>query len=52
MINMLFNTLLTITPHNTQKRRRRKERTAYGPFTTIFAVGHPPVLNNDRQGLT
>ena len=27
-----FNTLLTITPHNTQKRRRRKERTTYVPL--------------------
>ena len=27
MLNMLFNTLLKITPHNTQKRRTRKERT-------------------------
>ena len=27
MLNLLFNTLFTITPHNTQKRRRRKERT-------------------------
>ena len=28
MLNMLFNTLLKITPHNRQKRkRRRKERT-------------------------
>ena len=32
MLNLLFNTLLTITPHNTQKRRRRKERTTYGPL--------------------
>ena len=34
MLNMLFNTLLKITPHNTcnrQKTRRRKERTTYGP---------------------
>ena len=31
ILNMLFNTLLTITPHNTQKRRRRKQRTTYGP---------------------
>ena len=31
MLNLLFNTLLTITPHNTKKRRRRrKERTTYG----------------------
>ena len=26
MIHMLFNTLLKITPHNRQKRRKRKER--------------------------
>ena len=32
MLNMLFNTLLTITPHNTQKRSRRKERITYGPL--------------------
>ena len=32
MLNLLFNTLLTITTHNTQKRRGRKERTAYGPL--------------------
>ena len=25
MLTVLFNTLLKITPHNTQKRRRRKE---------------------------
>ena len=31
MLNMLLNTLLKITPHNTQKRRRRKERATYGP---------------------
>ena len=30
MLNLLFNSLLTIIPHNTQKRRR-KERTTYGP---------------------
>ena len=33
MLNLLFNTLLTISPHNTQKRRKRKERTTYGPLT-------------------
>ena len=32
MLNLLFNTLLTIKPHNKQKRRRRKERTTYGPL--------------------
>ena len=25
MLNLLFNTLLTITPHNTQKRREEKK---------------------------
>ena len=31
MLNVLFNTLLKITPQNTQKRIRRKERTTSGP---------------------
>ena len=26
MLNMLFNTLLTITPHNTQKKEEKKEQ--------------------------
>ena len=26
MLNMLFNTLLKITPHNTQKRGRKKKK--------------------------
>ena len=30
MLNMLFNTLLKITPHNTQKRgRKKKEKSMY-----------------------
>ena len=41
MLNLLFNTLLTITLHNTQKGRRRKERTTYG-YSRL--VTHP-VLN-------
>ena len=53
MLNVLFNTLLTITPHNTQKRRRRKERTTYGPLRRSGRgwLTHP-VLNPDRPGLT
>ena len=53
MLNMLFNTLLTITPHNTPKRRRRKERTTYGPLRRSGRgwLTHP-VLNPDRPGLT
>ena len=47
-----FNTLLTITPHNTQKRRRRKERTTYVPFRRYSRQVTHPVLNPDRQGLT
>ena len=52
MLNLLFNTLLTITLHNTQKRRRRKERTTYGPLTRYSRLVTRPVLNTDRQGLT
>ena len=52
MPNMLFNTLLTITPHNMQKRRRRKERTTNGPFQQYSLFVTYPVLNLDRQGLT
>ena len=47
-----FNTLLTITPHNTQKRRRRKERTTYGPLRRYSRLVTHPVLNPDRQDLT
>ena len=50
MLNLLFNTLLTITPHNTQKRRR-KEKTTYGPWRSSRWVTLP-VRNPDRQGLT
>ena len=52
MLNLLFNTLLTITPHNTQKRRRRKERTTYGPLRRYSRLVTHPVRNPDRQGLT
>ena len=52
MLNLLFNTLLTITPHNTQKRRRRKERTTYGPLRRSSRWVTHPVRNPDRQGLT
>ena len=43
MLNLLFNTLLTITLHNTQKRRRRKERTTYGPLTRYSRLVTRPV---------
>ena len=52
MPNLLFNTLLTITPFNTQKRRRRKERTTYGPLRRYSQLVTHPVHNPDRQGLT
>ena len=26
MLNLLFNTLLTITPHNTQKKKKKKRK--------------------------
>ena len=52
MLNLLFNTLLTITPHNTQKRRRRKERTTYGPLRRYSRWVTHPVRYPDRQGLT
>ena len=45
MLNLLFNTLLTITPHNTQKRRRRKERTTYGPSRRYsWLITHPSAV--------
>ena len=52
ILNLLFNTLLTITPHNTQERRRRKERTTYGPLRRYSRWVTHPVRNPDRQGLT
>ena len=52
MLNLLFNTLLTITLHDTQKRRRRKERTTYGPLRQSSRWVTHPVRNPDRQGLT
>ena len=45
MLNLLFNTLLTITPHNTQKRRRRKERTTHGPLRRYSRLVTHPVLS-------
>ena len=45
MLNLLFNTLLTIAPHNTQKRRRRKERTTNGLLRRYSRLGTHPVLN-------
>ena len=51
MLSLLFNTLLTITPHNRQKRRRRKERTMYGPLGRYSPLDTHPV-RNPRQGLT
>ena len=51
MLSLLFNTLLKITPHNTQKRRRRKERTMYGPLRRYSRLDTHPV-RNPRQGLT
>ena len=41
MLNLLFNTLLTITPHNTQKKKKKKRKKNAWTFKTIFAVGHP-----------
>ena len=43
---------LTITPYNTQKRRRRNERTTYGPLRQSSRWVTHPVHNPDRQGLT
>ena len=40
MLNMLFNTLLKLTPHNRQKKKKKRKNNV-GTFTTIFAVGHP-----------
>ena len=53
MLNVLFNTLLKVTPHNTQKKNKKKRKNNVWTFTTIFAVGHPSSsFNPDRQGLT
>ena len=41
MLNLLFNTLLTITPHNTQKKKKKKRKNKVWTFKTIFTVGHP-----------
>ena len=41
MLNVLFNTLLKVTPHNTQKKNKKKRKNNVWTFTTIFAVGHP-----------
>ena len=39
ILNMLFNPLLKITPHNSQKRRRKKRKNKVCTFTMIFEVG-------------
>ena len=53
MLSILFNTLLKITPHNTQKRRRRrKERTKWGSSRRYSRWVTHPVPNPARQGLT
>ena len=52
MIHMLFNTLLKITPHNRQKRRKRKERTKKGTSRQCSRWVTYPVPNPARQGLT
>ena len=51
MLNLPFNTLLTITPHNTQKRRRRKERTTYGPWRRYSRLVTHPLRNPRPTGL-
>ena len=51
MLTMLFNTLLKITPHNMQKRRR-KERIKKGPLRRYSQWGTYPVPNPALQGLT
>ena len=42
MLNTLFNILFKITPHNTERRKKKtkKRKNKVGAFTTIFAVGH------------
>ena len=50
--NLRFNTLLTIISHNRQKRRRRKERTTYGPLRRYSQLVTHSVCNPHRQGLT
>ena len=52
MIHMLFNTLLKITPHNRQKRRKRKERTKKGTSRRCSRWVTYSVPNPARQGLT
>ena len=53
---LLFNTLLKITAHNTQKRRKRKERTCMDlhkwPSRRYSRKVTHPILNPNRQGLT
>ena len=53
---LLFNTLLQITAHNTQKRRKRKERTCMDlhkwPSRRYSRKVTHPILNPNRQGLT
>ena len=52
MIHMLFNTLFKVTPHNRQKRRKRKERIKLGPSRRCSRWVTHPVPNPARQGLT
>ena len=53
MLTLLFNTLLTIIDHiMRKKKRRRKERTTYGPLRRYSRWVTHPVRNPDRQGLT
>ena len=47
-----LNTLLTITPHNKQKRRRRRKERMYGPLRRYSRLVTHPVLNPNRQGWT
>ena len=44
MLNLFFNTLFTITAHNTQKKKKKKKKKRKNnvwTFKTIFAIGHP-----------
>ena len=49
MLNLLFNTLLTITPHNTQKKEEEeKKEQGNGPLRRYSRLVTHPVLNPDR----
>ena len=41
MLNMLFNTLLKITPHKYTKMKKKKGKNKVGTFIMIFAVDYP-----------